>query len=113
MQIDTLGRITGVASNGSTFTLAQLAIASFSNPDGLTLDGANFFSVSLASGEPEIGTAGAGDRGVIRSGQLEGSNVDLALEFTRLLVAQRGFSANARTITVTDEMLEELTNIIR
>ena len=113
VQIDTLGRITGIASNGSTFSMAQLAVASFSNPDGLTLEGSNFFSESLASGVPEIGTAGAGDRGLIRAGQLEGSNVDLALEFTRLLVAQRGFSANARTITVTDEMLEELTNIIR
>ena len=75
--------------------------------------GGNYFQASLASGDPEVGTALTGSRGALRSGQLEGSNVDLALEFTRLIIAQRGFSANARTITVTDRVLEELTNIIR
>ncbi|GAB5443284.1 MAG: hypothetical protein Fues2KO_36330 [Fuerstiella sp.] len=113
VQIDADGTIQGIGSNGLRFPLAQLAIASFRNVDGLTQAGSGYFSTSLASGNPEIGTALSGDRGSIRSAQLEGSNVDLALEFTRLLVAQRGFSANARTITVTDEVLEELTNIIR
>jgi flagellar hook protein FlgE len=90
-----------------------LAIASFRNPDGLVAIGNNYFTSSLASGNPDIGTALSGSRGALRSGQLEGSNVDLALEFTRLIIAQRGFSANARTITVTDEILQELTSIIR
>ena len=113
VQIDADGTLSGIASNGLKFPLAQLAVASFRNPDGLNLSGSGYYTESLASGTAEIGTALSGDRGAIRSGQLEGSNVDLALEFTRLLVAQRGFSANARTITVTDEVLEELTNIIR
>ena len=113
VQIDADGTISGIASNGLKFPMAQLALASFRNPDGLLAAGNSYFEGSLASGNPEIGTAISGDRGAVRSGQLEGSNVDLALEFTRLIVAQRGFSANARTITVTDEVLEELTNIIR
>lgn len=113
VQIDADGTVQGIGSNGTKFALAQLAIASFRNVDGLIQSGSGYYSTSLASGNPELGTALSGDRGSVRSGQLEGSNVDLALEFTRLLVAQRGFSANARTITVTDEVLEELTNIIR
>jgi flagellar hook protein FlgE len=113
VQIDSNGTISGIASNGTSIPLAQLAIASFSNPNGLLGAGDGYYQSSLASGNPEIGAATAGDRGSIASGQLEGSNVDLALEFTRLIVAQRGFSANARTITVTDKVLEELTNIIR
>jgi flagellar hook protein FlgE len=113
VQIDPDGTLIGIGSNGVRFELAQLAIAAFRNPDGLIQSGSSYYEQSLASGSPEIGTALSGDRGAIRAGQLEGSNVDLALEFTRLLVAQRGFSANARTITVTDEVLEELTNIIR
>ena len=113
VQIDADGTISGIGSNGLKFAIAQLAIAAFRNPDGLENAGGNYYGASLASGNAEIGTALSGDRGAIRAGQLEGSNVDLALEFTKLLVAQRGFSANARTITVTDEVLEELTNIIR
>ena len=73
----------------------------------------NLYAESLNSGQAEVGAAASGGRGVIRGGQLESSNVDIALEFTKLIVAQRGFSANARTITVSDEVLEELTNIIR
>ena len=113
VQIDTDGKVFGLASNGLKIPLAQLAIASFRNPDGLVAIGNNYYTSSLASGNPDIGTALSGSRGALRAGQLEGSNVDLALEFTRLIIAQRGFSANARTITVTDEILQELTSIIR
>jgi flagellar hook protein FlgE len=113
VQIDTDGKVFGLASNGLKIPLAQLAIASFRNPDGLVAVGNNYYTSSLASGNPDIGTALSGSRGALRAGQLEGSNVDLALEFTRLIIAQRGFSANARTITVTDEILQELTSIIR
>ena len=113
VQIDTDGKVFGLASNGLKIPLAQMAIASFRNPDGLVAIGNNYFTSSLASGNPDIGTALSGSRGALRAGQLEGSNVDLALEFTRLIIAQRGFSANARTITVTDEILQELTSIIR
>jgi flagellar hook protein FlgE len=113
VQVDTDGRVYGLASNGLKIPLAQLAIASFRNPDGLVAIGNNYYTASLASGNPDQGTALTGSRGAVRAGQLESSNVDLALEFTRLIIAQRGFSANARTITVTDEILQELTSIIR
>lgn len=113
VNIDADGSVFGLASNGLQISMGQLAVASFRNNDGLISTGGNYFQSSLASGDPEVGTALTGSRGALRSGQLEGSNVDLALEFTRLIIAQRGFSANARTITVTDRVLEELTNIIR
>lgn len=113
VQVDSTGTIMGLVSNGQQLVLAQLAIASFRNPDGLMSVGNNSYQASLASGEPEVGEAASGDRGAVRSQQLEGSNVDLAVEFTRLIIAQRGFSANARTITVTDQVLQELTNLIR
>ena len=113
VHIDTDGTVFGLTSNGLQIPLGQLAIATFRNVNGLVSTGGNYFQTSLSSGNPEIGTALSGGRGAVRSGQLEGSNVDLALEFTRLIIAQRGFSANARTVTVTDRVLEELTNIIR
>lgn len=107
------GIIQGIASNGRTFPIAQLAIASFQNNKGLSAVGNSFYEESLNSGPVQLGTALSGKRGSITGGQLESSNVDIAFEFTQLIVAQRGFSANARTITVTDEVLEELTNLIR
>jgi flagellar hook protein FlgE len=107
------GLMEGVATNGRSIPLAQLAIATFRNPSGLTRAGSNYYDTSLASGDAEIGTALSGDRGTVKSNYLERSNVDIALEFTQLITAQRGFSANARTITVTDEILQELTSLIR
>ncbi|MCA9065879.1 MAG: flagellar hook-basal body complex protein, partial [Planctomycetaceae bacterium] len=113
VQIDADGTMFGLISNGLQIPLARIMIATFRNPDGLISVGNNYYKTSLASGDPEFGGALSGDRGAVRAGQLENSNVDLALEFTRLIIAQKGFSANARTITVTDAVLEELTNIIR
>ncbi|MFG0335322.1 MAG: flagellar hook-basal body complex protein [Maioricimonas sp. JB049] len=113
VRVDASGVLEGIASNGRTFPLAQLAIASFRNPEALERAGQNFYAQSLSSGKAEIGTALELGRGAIRSGKLEQSNVDIAVEFTRLIIAQRGFSANARTITVTDEILEELNSLIR
>jgi flagellar hook protein FlgE len=113
VQIRGDGTLEGVSSNGRTFAIAQLAIASFLNPNGLASRGDNYYESTLASGDVEVGAALSGSRGSVRGGQLEQSNVDIALEFTRLIVAQRGFSANARTIRVTDQVLEELTNLIR
>lgn len=107
------GILSGVASNGRIVPIAQLAIATFRNTKGLTSLGDNFYEQSLNSGEAQVGAATTGGRGFINGGQLESSNVDIAFEFTRLIVAQRGFSANARTITISDEVLEELTNIVR
>ncbi len=113
LRIEPDGTVAGVTDNGIVVNIGQLAIATFQSVDGLLSAGNNYYAASVASGPPLIGAAQSGDRGAVRAGQLEGSNVDIAVEFTRLIVAQKGFSANARTITVTDEMLTELTNIIR
>ncbi|MEO1528515.1 MAG: flagellar hook-basal body complex protein [Planctomycetota bacterium] len=113
IRVSSDGEMTGLASNGTTLPLAQLAIANFSNNSALDPIGGNFFQQSLTSGEASIGKGLVAGRGQVVGGQLESSNVDIAFEFTRLIIAQRGFSANARTITVSDEMLEELNNIIR
>jgi flagellar hook protein FlgE len=111
--VDLTGRVQGLSSNGTIFTIAQLAIAQFRNANGLLGVGDTLFQPTANSGEAELGEAGAGSRGQVLGGHLESSNVDLAYEFTRLIVGQRGFAANARTITVADKVLEELTNIIR
>lgn len=113
VNVTTRGELMGIASNGRIVPVAQLAVASFDNVRGLVAEGDNYFTRGLASGEPMIGTGETGGRGQIIGGQLEQSNVDIAQEFTQLIIAQRGFSANARTITVSDEVLEELTNIVR
>jgi flagellar hook protein FlgE len=107
------GQLTGLATNGKTIPLAQLALASFPNDKALNPIGNNYYERSLNSGNASIGTGLAGGRGQVMGGQLESSNVDIAQEFTQLIVAQRGFSANARTITVANQMLEELTSLIR
>ena len=93
--------------------LAQVALANFNNPQGLNKAGNSTYDVSANSGLPQIGTAGSGGRGTMLSSTLEMSNVDLAQEFTGLIVAQRGFQANSRVITTSDQMLEELVNIKR
>ncbi len=113
VQVDADATLFGVTSTGRRFPLAQMAIATFGNPDGLLSAGNNFYQGSLSSGTAQLGTALSGGRGSVVSQSLEGSNVDLTAEFTRLIIAQRSFSANARTITVTDQVLEELTNLIR
>jgi flagellar hook protein FlgE len=107
------GVIDGVFTNGLSLPLAQLAIASFRNPGGLDRKGDNYFALSSNSGIPQVGTATSGDRGSVQSSVLEASNVDLALEFTRLIVGQRAFQVNARAITAANEVLQELGNIIR
>ena len=107
------GSLQGIFSNGRKLALGQLAIAGFSNPGGLLREGDNYFSTSAASGVPQVGTAGTQGRGQVKGGALEGSNVDLALELSKLIIAQRGFQVNARTITISNDIEQELTNIIR
>jgi flagellar hook protein FlgE len=97
------GTITGSYDNGQTKTLGQLAVATFSNPTGLTDLGAN-------SGTPVIGTAAQSGGGTIEAGSLEQSNVDLSTEFTNMIVASTGFSAASRVITTSDQMLTDLLN---
>src|SRR5205814_10365883 len=105
------GDITGVYSNGYKQPLGQLALASFSNPSGLMKSGGNLFQSSPNSGTPIVGTPNTAGRGAIATGFLEGSNVDLAQQFTNMIMAERGFQANSRVITTSDEILQDLVNI--
>jgi flagellar hook protein FlgE len=107
------GSLMGTFSNGETEVLARLALANFTNPGGLEKTGSSQYRPSANSGAPTIGQAGENGLGGIMSGVLEMSNVDLSQEFTNLIVAQRGFQANARIITTSDEVLQELTNLKR
>jgi len=107
------GSLIGTFSNGKTQVLARVALATFVNPGGLEKTGSSQYVPSVNSGDATIGTAGADGFGKIVSGALEMSNVDLSQEFTNLIVAQRGFQANARIITTSDEVLQELTNLKR
>ncbi len=107
------GSLIGAFSNGASEVLAQLALASFDNPEGLEKAGASQYRSGANSGDPAVGPAGADGIGSLVSGALEMSNVDLSQEFTNLIVAQRGFQANARIITTSDEVLQELTNLKR
>jgi flagellar hook protein FlgE len=112
-QLGNDGTIMGVYSNGLRQPLGKLALASFNNPGGLEKAGSSAFRVGDNSGVAMVGEAGAGGRGVLTSGALEMSNVDLAEEFTGLIIAQRGFQANSRVITSSDEILQDLVNLKR
>jgi len=112
-QLGNDGTIMGVYSNGLRQPIGQLALASFNNPSGLEKAGSSSFRVGVNSGVANVGLAGVAGRGVLNSGALEMSNVDLAEEFTGLIVAQRGFQANSRVITSSDEILQDLVNLKR
>ncbi|NYG58724.1 flagellar hook protein FlgE [Nocardioides daedukensis] len=107
------GIIRGVFDDGIQRSMAQIAIADFTNPLGLEKVGDTAFRASANSGAAELGVAGQGSRGNLMSGAVEMSNVDLAAEFTNLILAQRGFQASSRVITTSDSVLEELVNIKR
>ncbi|WP_299294698.1 flagellar hook protein FlgE [uncultured Mobiluncus sp.] len=107
------GTIRGTFSNGDNRPLARIAVASFANPLGLEKAGSSYFVESGNSGQPQIGEAGTGQRGAMTGGAIEMSNVDLAAEFTNLILSQRGFQANSRVITTSDEILQELVNMKR
>jgi flagellar hook protein FlgE len=107
------GAITGVLDDGTQVALGQVAVATFANPGGLTRLGNTLYQESVNSGAADVGIPGQDGRGTLQAGVLEMSNVDLAQEFTNLIMAQRGFQANARTITTSDEMLQELVNLKR
>jgi flagellar hook protein FlgE len=113
VSIDATGVITGFFTNGVSQTLAQISLASFNNPTGLLRRGDNMYEISGNSGNPVLGFAGTSNQSSITSGALESSNVDLAAEFTNMIIAQRGFQANSRVITTSDEMLQELVNLKR
>ncbi|GAB1694694.1 flagellar hook protein FlgE [Krasilnikovia sp. M28-CT-15] len=111
--VSNTGQIVGVFSNGLKQTLGQLALANFNNVNGLEKIGDSMYRSTVNSGLAQVGAAGSGGLGLISSGMLEMSNVDLAQEFTNLVIAQRGFQANSRIITTSDEILQELVNLKR
>ena len=107
------GLIVGSYSNGRTRPIGQMALATFANPEGLEKVGGSNYRATVNSGLAQLGVAGQGGRGLISTGALEMSNVDLAAEFTNLIVAQRGFQANSRVVTTSDELLQEVVNLKR
>jgi len=112
-QISGDGSVTGVFSNGQKLLMAKVALAGFNNPMGLEKAGNSTYKSTTNSGNPQINTAGAGGVGTLLGGAVEMSNVDLAQEFTNLIIAQRGFQANSRVITTSDQMLQDLVDIKR
>lgn len=106
------GVLVAVYSNGQTRTVGQIAIATFNSQEGLSRLGDNLYGETVASGQPSIGAAGTGGRGEVIGGVLEQSNVDIATEFTDLIVAQRGFQANSRVITTINQTLQDVIQII-
>ena len=113
VSVDSNGVLSGSFSNGQSRALAQLTIATFSNPAGLTKIGNNLYTISNNSGAPDQGVPGISGRGVIKPETLEMSNVDLSQEFVEMIITQRGFQANSRVITTSDQILEELVNLRR
>jgi flagellar hook protein FlgE len=111
--IDSAGVITGVFTNGKKAPIGQIAMALFANPQGLIAEGDNNFRETNNSGLANVGAAETGGRGKITAGTLEMSNVDLAEQFTDMIVTQRGFQANSRSITTSDQMLQELLTLKR
>ncbi len=111
--IDQSGMISGVFSNGLRRNLGQVALANFNNPTGLERAGDTSFRATANSGEAALGVAGTGALGSIAGGTVEMSNVDIAAEFTNMIAAQRGFQANSRVITASDEILQDLVNMKR
>ncbi len=113
ISIDSSGQIIASFGAGQSVTVGQIAMANFNNPKGLQKLGSNRFGESQAAGVANIGVAGTGGRGTIVGNALESSNVDMAQEFTKMILAQRGYQANARSITTADEVLVETLNLKR
>ena len=106
------GSITGTYSNGETSSLGQVAVATFYNTQGLVRTGDNNYQASAGSGPASIGVAGTGGRGTITGGSVENSNVDVATEFAKMIVAQQAYQANAKTITTLDQISQTVIQMI-
>ena len=113
VSIDAQGEIVASFGAGRTVTVGQIALANFNNPQGLVSLGTNRFGQSEASGIVNVGTAGTGGRGTLIGSALEQSNVDIATEFTNMILAQRGYQANSKSITVADELLVDTLDLKR
>jgi flagellar hook protein FlgE len=111
LTVDQNGIISGTFTNGQVIQLAQVALSSFNNMNGLVQTGNNHWGQSLASGSPTIGLANQGGRGGILGSNLELSNVDVAGEFTRLILSQRGYEANSKIVTTTDQLMQVTLNL--
>jgi flagellar hook protein FlgE len=107
------GTIQATFGAGQTVSVGQLAMATFNNPKGLVKLGSNRYGESQSAGLPNVGTAGTGGRGTLIGSALEQSNVDIAQEFTQMILAQRGYQANSKTITVSDELLVDTLSLKR
>lgn len=111
--VDANGVISASFNNGHTATIGQIAVATVTNTEGLTMVGNNNFMTTAASGAASIGVAGAGGRGTIEDSALEQSNVDISTEFADLIVAQRAFQANSKTVTTFDSVAQDTIAMIR
>jgi len=111
--VDSSGVITAQFSNGRTSTVGQLAVATVANTAGLTASGGNNFSTTAASGLATIGVAGVGGRGTIDDAALEQSNVNISTEFSNLIIAQRAFEANSKTVTTFDTISQDVISMVR
>jgi flagellar hook protein FlgE len=107
------GKLNAVYANGTSLVVGQLAIATFSNPAGLVARGDGHFNAGPASGAAQLVVAGTAGSGSLAAGALEMSNVDLALEFTNMMIAQRAFQASSKVISASDEMMQDLVNLKR
>ena len=113
INIDQYGKVEGIFSNGQSRDLAQIMVATFNNLNGLVSVGDNMYNVAANSGDPRIDVPGSTSNTTIQSGALEQSNVDLSNEFTKMIVSQRGFQANAKVITTADSLLQVITNLVQ
>lgn len=114
ISINSSGQVVGIdQSTNQSQVIGQIALATFANPNGLEKVGQNTYRVTVNSGVEVRNTPGVGTGGLLNPGTLEMSNVDLTSEFADMIVTQRGFQANSRIITTTDQMLEELVNMVR
>jgi len=113
ISVDPDGTIQGTLNPGQTIVMARVALASFNNPKGLAKIGSNLFIPNQSAGDANVGTAGTGGRGTLFGSALEQSNVDMAQQFTQMILAQRGYQANSRAITTSDELLLETLNLKR
>jgi flagellar hook protein FlgE len=113
IKVDSSGVITAQFSNGQSSTIGQLAVATVSNEQGLVATGGNNFTTTVASGQPTLGVAGTGGRGTLDDNTLEQSNINISTEFSNLIVAQRAFEANSKTVTTFDTISQDVIAMIR
>jgi len=113
LAVDQTGTIIGTFTNGQTLPLAQIAVTSFANPNGLEKQGDNTYTMTLASGGPNVGAAATGGRGSVLGSNLESSNVDVATEFTKLIINQNGYQANSRVITTANTLLQTVLQLVQ